>query len=293
MIASLVGLALARPAAAQNFPTTGWTALPCGNGVMTSTPGDTDPATATGALDLVGTAASPAGYHAADAGFLYLRMRIAATAAMGMRLQPDAWGYELNLDGTRRSYQLLFSSSGTGNQDQVAIFRHTMVTTPNDPADPADLPPAFVYPFATHGEVIMAGTGLGGAQDFFIDMALPWTDLSTVGVARNTPVSIWAGSSTVANALNLDLACFSGTGPTLGGIDVGVTTPDPNAGGGGGGGSGGGNGARTLEGGPGCSIGASHADDAGAATVACLLLIALATAVGRAASCRASCRRSG
>jgi hypothetical protein len=192
---------------------------------------------------------------------------------VGARLAADAWGYELNLDGTRRTYQLLFSISGLGNQDQVAIFRHTMVTTPGDPADPADLPPAFTYAASTHGQVGAAGSSLGGGQDFFIDMALPWSDLLTVGAARNTPVSIWAGSSTVANALDLDLACFSGTGATLGGIDVGVTTPDPAAGGGGGPGGG----ARTLEGGPGCAVGGPVlGGNGGVATVWLLLAVARA-----------------
>src|SRR6185436_17238648 len=87
-----------------------------------------------------------------------------------------------------------------------------------------------------------------------------------VGLARNGMVRVWAGSSTVANALDLDLACFGGAGGTLGGIDVGVTTPDPQAGGGGAGGGGGGGGAggtgpRTLEGGPGCSAGGGGRDD--------------------------------
>jgi MYXO-CTERM domain-containing protein len=66
----------------------------------------------------------------------------------------------------------------------------------------------------------------------------------------------------VANALDLDLACFGGAGGQLGGIDVGRTTPDPNAGGGGTGGTGGGGGTggtggRALEGGLGCSVSAT------------------------------------
>src|SRR6185312_14626429 len=98
----------------------------------------------------------------------------------------------------------------------------------------------FTYTFATHGRAVAANSTIGGATDELIDVAVPWADLATVGIMPATPVYVWAGSSTVANALDLDLACFGGAGGRLGGIDVGRTTPDPNAGGGGTGGTGGG-----------------------------------------------------
>ena len=105
MLALPLVLLLSRPAAAQTFPgANAYVALPCGGGPMVDAAGDTP--NATGALDLVGTAAQPAGFHAADAQFLYLRMRIAADPTQGARLQPNAWGYELDLDGVRTTYEL-------------------------------------------------------------------------------------------------------------------------------------------------------------------------------------------
>jgi hypothetical protein len=208
----------------------------------------------------VGIDALPAGLHAADTNFLYLRLRVAANPIAGPRLLPDAWGYELNLDGSGNTYQFLFVVTGIGNQDQVAVYRHSSTAAPGDPADPSDLPPAFTYPFATHAQVRTANSTVGGGTDYFIDLALPWTDLATLGVHANTTVAIWAGSSSVANALNGDLACFAGAGGRLGGIAVGTTTPDPMFSGGPGGppppdgGTGTGTGPRTLEGGPGCSM---------------------------------------
>lgn len=250
---ALTLLASVRPAAAQTFPMTNqYVALTCGNGPMVDATGDTP--NATGPLDVVGTAAAPAGFHAADAQFLYLRLRVAGNPVQGARLQANAWGFELDLDGDRSTYELLFSASGTGATDEVSIFRHPTTVTANSPADPAQLPPAFSYTFATHGQVVAAGGG-----DSFIDLALPFADLATLGVQRSTPVYIWAGTSTVANALDLDLACFGGAGAQLTAIDVGLTAPDPAAVGGTDGGvpPDGGTGPRTLEGGPGCSM-SSH-----------------------------------
>ncbi|MDB4965133.1 MAG: hypothetical protein JWN44_822 [Myxococcales bacterium] len=259
-MALLVGLAWAGPAAAQSFPAnSAFVALPCGAGVMVDATGDTP--NASGPLDLVGTPSLPAGAHAADANFLYLRLRVAGDAMNGANLLPNAWGYEIDLDGNRNTYEVIVSVSGVGATDEVAIYRHPNTQTAGDPAEPAVTPAAFTYPTSTHARVTAAGSTLGGAQDFFIDLALPWSDLATVGLLRSSSARLWAGSSTVPNALDLDLACFGGAGGTLGGIDVGITTPDPQgggggAGGGGGGGGVGGSGPRTLEGGPGCDLGA-------------------------------------
>ncbi len=266
----VVGVALAGRAQAQTFPAAGaYVPFTCGNAPMVDALNDTPGAT--GALDLVGTDPFPAGFHAADAQFLYLRMRLAGSPLVGNNaLANDAWGFEFDLDGDRTTYELLISASGTGNTSQVAIYRHPTTVTANDPADPSVTPPAFSYPFATHGRAIAADSTLSGATDEFIDMAVPWSDLANVGVTPATPVYVWAGSSTVANALNLDLACFSGAGGTLSGIDVGRTTPDPNAGGGGTGGTGGtgGAGGRALEGGLGCSVAPAHGAASSLAVVA-------------------------
>ncbi|HEX6835506.1 MAG TPA: hypothetical protein VF334_02980 [Polyangia bacterium] len=284
----LVGVALAGRAAAQTFPADGaFVAFTCGNGPMVDAANDTP--NATGALDLVGTNAFPAGFHAADANFLYLRMRVAASPLVANNmLSNDGWGFEFDLDGDRTTYEVLISASGTNNTTQVAIYRHPTTVVANDPADPAVTPPAFTYSFATHGRALAASSTLGGATDEFVDVAVPWADLAQVGITPSTPVYVWVGSSTVANALDLDLACFGGAGGRLGNIDVGRTTPDPNAGGGGGGGTGGGagggaggtggTGGRALEGGLGCSVDAGR----GAASSLAVLALFLCALVVRA-----------
>jgi hypothetical protein len=269
----LVGVALAGRAAAQTFPpANAYVPFTCGGGPMTDAAGDTP--NAVGALDIVGSNAQPAAFHAADAQFLFLRMRLAATPLAGNVLVAGAWGFEFDLDGDRRTYELLLSVSGNA----VAIYRHPTTAVLDDPADPSVTPPAFSYMFATHASSSAASSTLGGATDAFIDVAVPWTDLATVGVQRDTPVSVWAGTSTVPNALDLDLACFGGAGGHLSGIDIGATTPDPNGGGGGtggtGGGGGSGSGGRMLEGGLGCSVAPR------AATPSLLLLCVCLAALG-------------
>jgi MYXO-CTERM domain-containing protein len=232
-----------------------------------------DTVNATGALDIVGTSGSPAGFHAADKDFLFLRLRVAADPR-APDLQPNAWGWELDLDENRSTYELLFTLSGLGPTDTVDVYTNGSVQIANDPADPSDLPPLFSYDAASHARISAAGTGLGGGSDYFIDLAIPWVDLAQVLVTHGTRVGIWAGSSTVPNALDLDLACWSGPGGGhLSDIEIGITTPDPDpTGGGGSGGTGGtggggnggsnGNNERTLEGGPGCSVASAAAGGA-------------------------------
>jgi MYXO-CTERM domain-containing protein len=281
----LLGLALADRAWAQTFPAaSAYVPLSCGANPMVDALGDTP--NAAGPLDLVGTNAFPAGFHAADAQFLYLRMRLAATPLTGNMLQANAWGFEFDLDGDRTTYELLITASGLSNPSQVAIYRHPTTVTIDDPADPAEVPPASADPFASHGRVTVADSTLSGAPDAFLELAVSWTELAAAGVQRDTPVYVWAGSSTVANALDLDLACFSGAGGHLSGIDVGRTTPDPSAGGGGGGtggGGGGGTGPRTLEGGLGCSVAAHAAAPSSSAALALVVVLLAARRRRRAA----------
>ena len=48
------------------------------------------------------------------------------------------------------------------------------------------------YPFATHGQVLAADSALGAGADVFLDMAVPWSALAMVGVAKETTLVTWA-----------------------------------------------------------------------------------------------------
>ena len=188
-------------------------------------------------------------------------------------LRPNGWGFEIDLDGDRSTYELLISVSGTGATDQVAIFRHPTTTVADSPADPAVLPAAFSYPFATHGKITRGR----------LDARRRRRQLPRHRRAVDRPRQRRHRARHAGVHLGRLVDGGQRARPRSGllrrrrrrrssGIDVGVTAPDPSApgGGGGGGGTGGGNdggtggtGPRTLEGGPGCSFAAAGAPACG------------------------------
>jgi hypothetical protein len=98
----------------------------------------------------------------------------------------------------------------------------------------------------------------GGNPDFFLDFALPWSDLVAAGLNHTTATRLWVASSTSADSLNGDFACNDGAGGVvhLDAADSDATTGDPADdpnGNGSGSGSGSGTGGERLEGGGGCS----------------------------------------
>jgi hypothetical protein len=232
--------------------------LRCGGAVMTDPLGDQPPALAE--RDLVGDTDDAAGLRAADAQFLYLRIRLDRDPAPGGVVQPFAWGMAFDLDGDRATYELLVTADGIGAADgTVSVFTNQTITLANSPADPADAPAAATFAFADAARVVAAGTMTGANADFFLDLAVPWTALVPLGLDRDTRTYVWAGSSSVADALDGDLACHDGRGGGAPRLDVIVsdpTTGDPTRepGGGPGGGGGGGDDPR-LEGGGGCHAG--------------------------------------
>jgi hypothetical protein len=252
--AVLVGGSLA--ARAQSFPTAAWSPLGCQRGVMVDA--YRDATNFFDDLDLVGTAAAPAGFRAVDPQFLYLRMRVDVSPVQGQALRPSAWGFEINRDANLPAYQVLISLDGASQT--VRLYRNSTTTVPDSPADPADAPPVATYPFAQNGRVVDAGPSLfGGGNDAFIDMAVPWSDLANVNLTPTSVATIWAGSSDAPDRLDGDIACNDAGGttnlPRLSGNPPAPVALDParapGAPDGGGGNLIGGSG---IEGGPGCAI---------------------------------------
>ncbi|HET7502418.1 MAG TPA: hypothetical protein VFK02_15470 [Kofleriaceae bacterium] len=245
------------PAAAAYRP------LRCGGAVMTDPPGDDPPSLLE--RDVVGDPSAPAGLRAADDQFLYLRIRLDQDPAPGGAVHPFAWGMELDLDGDRSTYELLISVDGiAAAAGTVSVFTNHTTTLPNDPADPADQPAAATIAYNTAGRTIDAGSVVNGNADFFLDVAIPWATLAPLGLDRDTRTYVWVGSSSVADALDGDLACHDGgTGPPrLDATASDQTTGDPNNPGSGGGG---GTGELRLEGGGGCQSTGSLGPGAGLA----------------------------
>jgi MYXO-CTERM domain-containing protein len=148
----------------------------------------------------------------------------------GGSLRPFTWGWEIDLDSDRTTYEILILVDGMGGgTGSVVLFENTTITLANDPNDPADQPPISSYPFADNGRSIVAvGSSFGGGADYFLDAAIPWADLEPLGLQASTSTYVWAASSSSRQSLNADFACHNGaTGdPTLDGIS---DPDDPNA----------------------------------------------------------------
>ena len=196
-------------AAAQTFPADDkWSPLPCGGGVMVD--GYQDQTGAFLERDIVGDLVTAAGYRASDASFVYLRLRVERDPAPAKKLQPFAWGFELDLDANHSTYELAIILRG--NDGTIAVQRNTATTLPDDPKDPPDDPPVTTFPFSTNGRTIVANASrYGGDEDYFLDLAIPWSTLEPLGVTRTTPLVVWAAtSSTSTTVLDGDLACNEG-----------------------------------------------------------------------------------
>ncbi len=248
----LISALAATAAHAATFPgDAAYLPLRCGGAVMTDPRGDV--ASAPGDRDLVGDPAAPAGLRAGDAQFLYLRIRVDQDPAPGGTLLPHAWGMAFDLDGDRRTYELLITVDGSAAPAAaVAVFTNRTSTLIDDPADPADTPAAATFALATNARTVTAGSMTGGDPDFFVDIAVPWSTLASLGLGRDTRTYVWAGSSSVASALDGDLACNDGTGGAarLDATGSDPTTGDPTQ-------DTGAEGGLRLEGGSGCQAGGS------------------------------------
>jgi hypothetical protein len=212
---------------AQSFPAdSSWVPLHCGAAVMTDL--YQDESGALGERDLIGDANAATGYRAADTQYLFLRMRLDQDPIPGGNPRPYAWGLLLDTDGNLQTYEVLLLANGNGGT--VVLYRNTQTTSLNDPTDPPDEPPVKTYPLSSHARSVRAtGSSYGGDADYFLDFAVPWQDLQSVGISTSTPVTAWAATSSTATTLNGDFACFNDAlgAPTLSGNDPGATVLDP------------------------------------------------------------------
>jgi len=214
-IATSIALALglvavaAAPARAQDFPADGdWEEFHCGDAAMFDDVGDE--AGALDERDVVGDELQPAGFHYADPDFAYLRIRLEEDPGESSGdLRPFAWGFEFDIDDDSTTYEVLVLASGI--DQTVSVFSNDTITLDNDPSDPADEPPIVVYDWADVGRVAAAGSDFGGDPDAYLDMAVAWNDLESIGMSPVTPIRTWAASSSQANTLDGDFACHDGT----------------------------------------------------------------------------------
>jgi hypothetical protein len=196
----------ASTASAQEFPPDDeWRELFCGAEVMTDLL--RDEANAQNERDLVGDVNAATGWRASDGEFLYLRMRLDDDPAPDGTLQNFAWGFLIDTDNNVAKYEVLLLVDGVG--EKLSAFTNTEVELINDPADPPDEPAVLSYELGVNvRSIVAAGSSFDNDDDFFLDIAIPWQDLAQVDLTPNTPIVVWAATSSTATQLNGDLACF-------------------------------------------------------------------------------------
>ncbi len=180
--------------------------------------------------DIIGDLAEPALFHAMDATFLYLRMRIDGDPTQSADdLAPFGWGYEFDTDGTLTSYEHLALANGIGT-DEITWQENTVQALPDDPADPAETIIDTYVPSVDYWHSVQTTSTFGGDPDWFLTLAIPLADLAAAGISTGEPIVVWAGTSNSVHSLNVDFACHDGTtgDPSLSdpGIDVVILDPD-------------------------------------------------------------------
>lgn len=199
----LVGLIAASSVFAQEFPADdAWVVAYC--------PGVTHPplydfiGDAEGALDVVGSETTPAGFFARAGEFAAFRMRLNANPAPGGVFSTAAWGVALDTDGDARTVELLVWLDGATSQSW--LYRND---TPldDDPTDVAETAVAGPFSAETHARVMAADSDMGGDADYFLDLVVPVSALEGELVYASTAFRAWFGSSSGTTSLEADLTC--------------------------------------------------------------------------------------
>lgn len=198
-------------ALAQSWPAdSAWLPIQRNGQVVGDPAGD-----AVGSRDFVGDAANPTGYTYADATHFFVRVRVNTDPRQGNGLRPFSWGIAIDTDNDVSSIETFVVASGIKNPDAVLIGENTVTSAVSDPSDRWENETAS-YPFTTNGRVELAPSNFSNTPDYFIDMAVLWTDLTTAGYAPGTTASVYIGSGSSDNQLSADFGGGSTTDDLFG-----------------------------------------------------------------------------
>jgi hypothetical protein len=173
--------------------------------------------------DIVGDAVRPAVFMAADATYLYTRIRLNSTPVKsGGGLAPFSWGVLFDTDNDFSDYEALSMVSGINNPDDVSVQINTVQGTVGSPNDAAEIIIP-IGPFTSFGRVVTACTQasapapgcFSSTNDFFIDYAVTWVALAQGGVFPGDELRVIVASGNSDNAFASDLG---GIGTTIGAL---------------------------------------------------------------------------
>ncbi len=207
--ASLAALALvAGPANAATFPADGaWKAIQQKGTAI----GDVATDGQNNGREIVGDAANPAVFIAVDATHMFVRLRVDTDPMQGAALRSFGWGILVDTDGNLANYELSIMIDGSGNPQRVDVAENTTKTGgAKDIAETSIYSENLVYAGAGQNvRVADAGSSLGGTPDYFVDLAVPLANIASK-ITPTTPIVVWAGTSSSARRLDLDLAGVTG-----------------------------------------------------------------------------------
>ncbi len=199
----------------------------CGGGNAGDIPGDLVPASRE--RDMVGDATYPAFFRAADATFVFFRMRVDGSplAQNGVDLLPSSWDVLVDSNNDPQTYEYMLTADGNMAGTKVRWVRNSTVERGN-PSDPAgELPADLLQDFAPatdfyHVQVASDGSSFNGDADYFITLILPRSLLAAAGVNTTSNVVVWGGTNSQNYSLNADFGCSVGMPPNLA-----AAAPDP------------------------------------------------------------------
>jgi uncharacterized repeat protein (TIGR01451 family) len=187
------------PAHAITWPTT-WIGIgACGE---SEPAGDKTPESA----DLVGAPGATAAFFQIDSNYLYLRERVFTNPSGPGGFDQYSWVTLIQtIDGDPFKYQWLISLDG--GAELLELWRNDPATAQNISFTPIFNDPAETLLFsdttANLARSVIAGTTIGGQQNYFVDFAIPLSVLSANGIDPGTSL-YWFATSANANNFNKD-----------------------------------------------------------------------------------------
>ncbi len=204
-------------------PNPGWVIARNGGLPLTDIEGD-----AASGRDIVGNPMNPALYIASDATHLYIRLRLDVDPRQNTtNIGPFGWGCLINTDSELTTYEYSIMLDGVNNPDIIYLYKNTMTTMPNSPADAPDrfaitTVGAPLTMAVGHAQVVKVNPGAFGDSgvindDFFMDWAIELAPALLAGFNPSNPVNYYCGST--SNGTNIGADCMgtppggSGCGP--------------------------------------------------------------------------------
>ena len=175
--------------------------------------------------EIVGDSSAPAIQYYEDGTDFMVRMRLDVDPEQSTNnLRPYGWGLIIDTDGDYSAYE--FALMVDGIREELVLGENSSQGTTGDPSDTAE-DELYVesLSYGTNVQISAADSSINGDQDYWLDFAIPLTELVSAGLTSGT-VGFVGGTSSSAQSLSLDIAGFdddSGTATIADAISDDVT----------------------------------------------------------------------